>query len=82
MRMEGRLFANAPMNLEIRLSVEDSPNAAGIVIDAIRCAKVARERGEGGALKGPCAFFCKHPPVQFTDDVAFRMTEAFIAGKE
>jgi myo-inositol-1-phosphate synthase len=78
-RMEGVLFGNVPMNLELRLSVEDSPNSAGVAVDAIRCAKVALERGIGGALVGPSAYFCKHPPQQFNDDEAYRMTEAFIA---
>jgi myo-inositol-1-phosphate synthase len=80
MRLEGKLFGDVPMNLEIRLSVEDSPNSAGVAIDAIRCAKLALERGKGGALSSPSAYFMKHPPVQFTDDEAFRMTEEFIAG--
>ena len=66
------------MNLELRLSVEDSPNSAGVTIDAIRCAKLALERGQGGVLDAPSTYFCKHPPRQFTDDVAYRMTEAFI----
>jgi choline kinase len=78
LRLEGALFGNVPMNIEVRLSVEDSPNSAGVVIDAIRCAKVAMDRGESGALIGPSAFFCKHPPVQFTDDEAERRTNAFI----
>jgi myo-inositol-1-phosphate synthase len=69
------------MNLELRLSVEDSPNSGGVVIDAIRCAKLALERGIGGVLYSPSAYFMKHPPVQFTDDEAFRMTEDFIEGK-
>ncbi len=77
-RMEGRLFGDVPMNLELRLSVEDSPNSAGVAIDAIRCVKLALDRGMGGVLEGPSAFFCKHPLHQFTDDVAFQMTEAFI----
>ena len=77
-RMEGKLFGNVPMNLELRLSVEDSPNSAGVAIDAIRCAKLALDRGAGGVLEGPSAFFCKHPLHQFTDDVAFQMTETFI----
>jgi len=81
LRMEGRLFGNVPMNLELRLSVEDSPNSGGVVIDAIRCAKLALERGIGGVLYSPSAYFMKHPPVQFTDDEAFRMTEDFIEGK-
>jgi len=80
-RMEGRLFGDVPMNLELRLSVEDSPNSAGVAIDAIRCAKLALDRGEGGVLYPPSAYFMKHPPVQYTDDEAYRMTEAFIAGR-
>ena len=78
LRLEGALFGNVPMNIEVRLSVEDSPNSAGVVIDAIRCCRLAMDRGVGGALIGPSAFFCKHPPEQFTDDEAERMTEAFI----
>ncbi|HEC12908.1 MAG TPA: inositol-3-phosphate synthase [Acidiferrobacteraceae bacterium] len=77
-RMEGRLFGDVPMNIEMRLSVEDSPNSAGVAIDSIRCAKLALERGEGGILHAPSAYLCKHPPRQFTDDEAYRMTEAFI----
>ena len=80
-RMEGRLFGDVPMNLELRLSVEDSPNSAGVVIDAIRCAKLALDRREGGLLIGPSAYFCKHPLVQFTDEEARQMTEDFIAGE-
>ncbi|HJQ16534.1 MAG TPA: inositol-3-phosphate synthase [Allosphingosinicella sp.] len=80
LRMEGSLFGNVPMNLELRLSVEDSPNSAAVVIDAIRCCKVALDRGIGGALIGPSAFFCKHPPEQYDDDLASRMTDAFIIG--
>jgi myo-inositol-1-phosphate synthase len=79
-RMEGRLFGDVPMNLELRLSVEDSPNSAGVAIDMIRCAKVALDRGISGAVAAPSAFFCKHPPVQYTDEVAHQLTEAFIAG--
>jgi len=80
-RMEGRLFGDVPMNLEMRLSVEDSPNSAGVAIDAIRCAKLALDRGLGGVLEGPSAYFCKSPPRQFDDDEAFRLIEAFIEGK-
>ena len=80
-RMEGRLFGDVPMELELRLSVEDSPNSAGVAIDMIRCAKLARDRGQGGALEAPCAYFCKHPPQQFPDDEAYRMLESFIAGE-
>jgi len=76
--MEGRLFGDVPMNLELRLSVEDSPNSAGVTIDAIRCAKMALDRGEGGVLEGPSAYFCKHPPRQVNDDEAYRLIEAFI----
>jgi len=79
-RMEGKLFGDVPMNLELRLSVEDSPNSAGVAVDSIRCAKLALERGMGGVLVGPASYFCKHPPRQFTDDEAYRMTEAFIEG--
>jgi len=79
-RMEGRLFGDIPMNLELRLSVEDSANSAGVVIDAIRCCKLALDRGEGGILFPPSAYFMKHPPQQYTDEEAFYMTEAFIRG--
>jgi myo-inositol-1-phosphate synthase len=80
LRAEGNLFGDVPMNLELRLSVEDSPNSAAVVVDAIRCCKVALDRGIGGVLTGPSAFFCKHPPQQFSDDVAAQLTEEFIAG--
>ena len=80
-RMEGRLFGDVPMNLELRLSVEDSPNSAGVVIDAIRCCKLALDRGQGGVLYSPASYFMKHPPKQFTDAEAFNLTEEFIAGK-
>ncbi len=79
-RMEGQLFGGAPINLEVKLEVWDSPNSAGVVVDAIRCAKLALDRGIGGAIAGPSAYFMKSPPVQFTDDVARSMVEAFIAG--
>ncbi|MGR9106450.1 MAG: inositol-3-phosphate synthase [Gammaproteobacteria bacterium] len=77
-RMEGKLFGDVPMNLELRLSVEDSPNSAGVAIDAIRCAKLALDRNLGGPLLAPAAYFCKHPPKQFTDDEAFKLLEDFI----
>jgi len=80
-RMEGRLFGDVPMNLELRLSVEDSPNSGGVVIDAIRCCKLALMRGKGGVLYSPSAYFMKHPPRQYSDDMAWHMTEAFIAGE-
>lgn len=79
-RMEGRLFGDVPMNLELRLSVEDSPNSAAVAIDAIRCARLALDRGVGGVLYGPSACFCKHPPRQYADAEAHRLTDAFIAG--
>jgi len=78
-RMEGKLFGDIPMNLEMRLSVEDSPNSAGVAIDMIRCAKLALNRGQAGILEGPSAYFCKHPLVQFTDEEAFKMVEEFIS---
>ncbi len=77
-RMEGTLFGDVPMNLELRLSVEDSPNSAGVAIDAIRCCKLALERGVGGVLEAPASFFCKHPPQQHPDNDAYRLTEEFI----
>jgi myo-inositol-1-phosphate synthase len=80
-RMEGKLFGDVPMNLEMRLCVEDSPNSAGVSIDSIRCCKLALKRGVGGALLSPSAYFCKHPPAQFSDDEAYKMTEEFIEGK-
>jgi myo-inositol-1-phosphate synthase len=80
LRMEGKIVGDVPMNIELRLSVEDSPNSAGVGIDAIRCAKLALTRGLGGALRAPSAYFCKHPPRQFTDDEAYQMVEHFING--
>ena len=79
-RMEGRIFGGAPISLEAKLEVWDSPNSAGVVVDAIRCAKVAMDRGEGGAVVGPSAYFMKSPPIQYTDDTARDLTDAFIAG--
>lgn len=79
-RMEGKIFGDMPMHLEMRLSVEDSPNSAGVVIDAIRCARLALDRGQVGAIEGPSAYFCKHPPRQVNDDEAWRLVEDFIAG--
>jgi myo-inositol-1-phosphate synthase len=77
-RMEGTTFGNVPLNCEVKLEVWDSPNSAGVVIDAIRCAKLALNRGIGGALTGPSAYFMKSPPRQFTDHKARELTEAFI----
>ena len=78
LRMEGHLFGDIPMDLELRLSVEDSPNSAGVVIDMIRCCKLALQSGVGGVLEAPSAYFCKHPAKQYSDDVAYDMIEAFI----
>jgi myo-inositol-1-phosphate synthase len=79
-RLEGRLFGDVPMHIEIRLDVEDSPNSAGVAIDAIRCAKLAQDRGIGGALYSISAYTMKHPPIQYTDWQARQMVEEFIAG--
>jgi myo-inositol-1-phosphate synthase len=78
-RMEGRTFGDVPLNLEVKLEVWDSPNSAGVVIDAIRCCKLALDRGLKGALVAPSAYFMKSPPVQYTDDQARQMVEEFIA---
>jgi myo-inositol-1-phosphate synthase len=81
-RMEGTTFGNVPLNCELKLEVWDSPNSAGVVIDAVRCAKLALDRGIGGALISPSSYFMKSPPQQFTDDEARRRMEAFIRDKE
>ena len=80
-RMEGTTFGNLPLSLELKLEVWDSPNSAGVVIDAVRCAKIALDRGLKGALIGPSAYFMKSPPAQHPDDVARQMVEDFIAGR-
>jgi myo-inositol-1-phosphate synthase len=79
-RMEGTTFGDVPLNAEVKLEVWDSPNSAGVVIDAIRCCKIALDRGIAGPLVGPSAYFMKSPPTQYTDDVAHDMVEEFIAG--
>ena len=79
-RMEGRNFGDVPINVELKLEVWDSPNSAGVIIDAVRCAKLAIDRGIGGPLVGPCAYFMKSPPVQFHDDEARQLVEAFASG--
>ena len=79
-RMEGRTFGDVPLNLELKLEVWDSPNSAGIVIDAIRCCKLALERELSGTLVAPSACFMKSPPVQYSDEEAHRMLDEFIAG--
>ena len=81
-RMEGELFGGAPINLELKLEVWDSPNSAGVVVDAIRCCKLALDREMSGAIRAPSAYFMKSPPVQYTDDVARQMVEDFIEGRE
>jgi myo-inositol-1-phosphate synthase len=77
--MEGTTFGNVPLNIELKLEVWDSPNSAGVVIDAVRCAKLALNRKIGGALIGPSSYFMKSPPQQFDDHDARRRTEEFIA---
>jgi myo-inositol-1-phosphate synthase len=81
-RMEGRNFGDAPLNVELKLEVWDSPNSAGVIIDAVRCARLALDRGIGGPLLGPSAYFMKSPPVQYHDDVAREMIEEFAAQPE
>ena len=78
-RLEGRTFGDVPLNIELKLEVVDSPNSAGIVIDAVRCAKLALDRGISGALYGPASYFMKSPPDQYSDAEAREATEAFIA---
>jgi myo-inositol-1-phosphate synthase len=81
-RMEGTTFGDVPLNLETKLEVWDSPNSAGVIIDAVRCAKLALDRGISGPLIGPASYFMKTPPKQFKDEIARDMTEAFISGEE
>jgi len=81
-KMEGRTFGDVPLNLELKMEVWDSPNSAGVVIDAIRCCKLALDRGLGGAIVAPSAYFMKSPPIQYSDDEARTRTEAFIAGRD
>ena len=79
-RMEGRNFGDVPLNVELKLEVWDSPNSAGVIIDAVRCARIALDRGIGGPLLGPSAYFMKSPPVQYRDEEARQMVEDFAAG--
>ncbi len=81
-RMEGTTFGDVPLNLEVKLEVWDSPNSAGVIIDAVRCAKIAKDRGLSGPLLGPSSYLMKTPPKQFRDGVAREMLEAFIRGEE
>ena len=79
-RLEGRNFGDVPLNVELKLEVWDSPNSAGVIIDALRCAKLAKDRGIGGPLLGPSAYFMKSPPIQYRDEDARKMVEDFAAG--
>jgi myo-inositol-1-phosphate synthase len=79
-QMDGTTFGEVPLKLELKLEVWDSPNSAGVVIDAVRCCKIALDRHESGTIKGPASYFMKSPPEQYDDDTARRLTEEFIAG--
>jgi myo-inositol-1-phosphate synthase len=81
-RIEGTTFGNVPLNLELKLEVWDSPNSAGVVVDAVRCCKIALDRGMSGSLTGPSSYFMKSPPIQYTDDEAHQMVEDFIKTPE
>jgi myo-inositol-1-phosphate synthase len=81
LKMEGRTFGDVPLNLELKMEVWDSPNSAGVVIDAIRCCKLALDHGLSGTVVGPSAYFMKSPPIQYSDDEARVRTEAFITGQ-
>ena len=80
-RLEGRNFGDVPLTVELKLEVHDSPNSAGVIIDAVRCAKLAKDRGIGGPLIGPSSYFMKSPPEQFHDDVAYQLVEDFADGR-
>lgn len=80
-RIEGSGFGGSPLNLELKLDVWDLPNSAGVVVDAIRCAKIALDRGLGGAIVGPSAYYMKSPPQQFADDKARELTLEFIGDR-
>ncbi|MGB9597565.1 MAG: inositol-3-phosphate synthase, partial [Candidatus Poribacteria bacterium] len=79
--MRGTAFGDVPLNLDLKLEVWDSPNSAGIVIDALRCCKLALDRGISGALIAPSSYFMKSPPIQYSDSEARDLVEAFIAGR-
>ena len=81
-KMEGRTFGDVPLNLELKMEVWDSPNSAGVVIDAIRCGKLAMDRGLSGTIVAPSSYFMKSPPIQYSDDEAHRRVENYITGKE
>jgi len=78
-RIEGRMFGDIPFDLDLRLSVEDSPNSAGVVIDAIRCCKLALNKGIGGVLLEPSSYFCKHPMEQYEDSICYEKVQSFIS---
>jgi myo-inositol-1-phosphate synthase len=80
-RMEGTTFGEVPLNLEAKLEVWDSPNSAGVIIDAVRCAKLALDRKLSGPIIGPSSYFFKTPPKQFKDNICREMTEAYIKGE-
>jgi len=80
--MEGKTFGDVPLNMELKLEVWDSPNSAGVVIDAVRCAKIAIDRGISGPVTAPSSYFMKSPLIQYTDDQARQLVEDFIAGEE
>jgi myo-inositol-1-phosphate synthase len=80
-RMEGTTFGGVPLNLEAKLEVWDSPNSAGVIIDAVRCAKIALDQGIAGPVVGPSSYFMKTPPQQYRDDEARALTEAFFCGE-
>jgi myo-inositol-1-phosphate synthase len=80
-RLEGRSFGDTPLNLEYKLEVWDSPNSAGVIIDAVRAAKIAKDRGIGGPLVSPSSYFMKSPPQQFSDDEARASIDRFISGE-
>jgi myo-inositol-1-phosphate synthase len=80
--MEGKTFGDVPLNMELKLEVWDSPNSAGVVIDAVRCAKIAKDRGISGPVTAPSSYFMKSPLIQYTDDQARQLVEDFIAGEE
>jgi len=80
-RLEGRAFGDVPLNAELKLEVWDSPNSAGIIIDAIRAAKIAKDRGIGGPLLSASSYFMKSPPKQYSDNEARELVEKFIAGE-
>ena len=81
-RMEGTTYGDVPLNLELKLEVWDSPNSAGVITDAIRCAKLGLDRGLAGTLVAPSSYFMKSPPLQIHDDVAYNRVEAFIRGDD